>query len=145
MKNAHAHSAVEKLKRSVIQSKDFFETLNYFFDLMDAEVFSNIKSHRRIGEIRQYPELLPIIQLVQHQVSKRFDKVINQMIPLFFEIPEHHFFHGSCLFEEFHILLTVIYFSDIRTGILAMAAIGDEETDMMRFSFAEVSSTQKMH
>jgi hypothetical protein len=127
---------IEQLKRYVISSKDLSEAFHYFFDLVDNDTFFKIKSHHLIQDIHQYPELLTVMQLVKHETNERLGKSIKHLTPVFHGIPEYYFFHGPCLSDDFIIPLTVIYFSDIKTGLFA---ITDAKTDMMRFSLMKVS------
>jgi hypothetical protein len=127
---------LEQLKRYVVQSIELSEALNYFFDLTDRDAFSNIKSHCAIKNVREHPELLAVMQLVQKEMNERLGKSIKQLIPIFHEVPEDHFFHGTCLSVDLIMPLTVIYFSDVKTGIFATAG---KITDMMRFSLMKPS------
>jgi hypothetical protein len=133
---------IEKLKRYVVQSKELREPLNYFFDLMDAEVFSKIKSHRVIEAISQNTELMTVIQVVQQETSARLGQSIKQLTPIFHEIPEYYFFHGVCLSMDLAMPLAVIYFSDVKTGLFAVTG---SQTDMFRFSLMNVSDIKKQH
>ena len=129
---------IEQLKRYVVQSKDLREPLNYFFDLTDANAFSKIKSHRAVKKINQHTELMAVVQITH----ERFGKFVKQLTPIFYEIPEHHFFHGVCLSSNLVMPLVIIYFSDIKTGI---SAIASSQTDMMRFSLMKQSDIKEKH
>ncbi len=133
---------IEQLKRYVVQSKDLREPLNYFFDLTEANAFSKIKSHRVVKKINKHTELMAVVQIVQKETNERFGKFVKQLTPIFFGIPEHHFFHGTCLSSNLVMPLVIIYFADIKSGIFAIA---DSQTDMMRFSLMKQSDMKEMH
>lgn len=127
---------IEQLKQYVLSSKELSEALNYFFDLTDKDAFSKIKSHRAITNIHQHTELLAVLQHVQKEMDERLGKPIKKLIPIFHEIPEYAFFHGACLSVDLVLPLTIIYFSDVKTGLFATAGI---KTDMIRFSLVKPS------
>jgi hypothetical protein len=134
---------IEQLKRYVVQSKDLSEPFNYFFDLTDhTDTFSKIKSHRTVKNIHQHTELMAVVQVVQKVTNERLGKTVKQLIPIFHEIPESCFFHGVCLSVDLVMPLTVIYFSDIKTGLFATAA---GTTDMIRFSLMKASDQKENH
>jgi hypothetical protein len=135
-------NAIEKLKRFVVQSRDLSEPLNYFFDLTDADAFSSIKSHRVVKETNLYTELVAVLQVVKNEINERLGKAIKQLTPIFYEIPEQHFFHGTCLSGEL-MPIAVIYFSDVKTGVFAVTMGMGAKTDMMRFSLMEPSDVKK--
>jgi len=135
-------NCIEQLKRYVVQSKDLSEPLNYFFDLTDADAFSKIKSHRAVKQINQHNELMAVVQIVQKETNERLGRAIKQLIPVFHEIPEHHFFHGACLSHDLVMPLAVIYFADVKTGIFATAG---RQTDMMRFSLMKQADMKEKH
>lgn len=132
---------IEDLKRYVVQSKELSEPFNYFFDLIDrTDTFSNIKSHRILENIHQHTELMAVVQIVNKITNERLGKSLKQLTPIFHEIPESYFFHGVCLSVDLVVPLTVIYFSDVQTGLFATVG---SQTDMIRFSLTKVSSEQK--
>jgi hypothetical protein len=135
-------NCIEQLKRYVVQSKELNEPFNYFFDLTDTDAFSKIKSHRAVEQINQHTELMAVVQLVQKETNERLGRTIKQFIPIFHEIPEHHFFHGACLSVDLVMPLAVIYFSDVKTGLFA--TIG-KQTDMMRFSLMKQVDMKEKH
>jgi hypothetical protein len=130
-------SSIEQLKRYIIESKNLSEPLNYFFDLMDADVFSKIKSHRTIQSIDQNSELTAVLQVIQTTLNDRLGKSIKQLSPLFNEIPENHFFHGPCFSSELLIPLTILYFSDVKIGIFCIS--DNNNTEMFRFTLMKES------
>jgi hypothetical protein len=133
---------IEQLKQFVLQSRELSEPLNYFFDLTDADAFSKIKNHRAVKQINQHTELMAVVKIVQRETNERLGKSIKQFIPIFHEIPEHHFFHGVCLSRDLVMPLAVIYFADVKTGIFATAGT---QTDMMRFTLMKSSDLKEKH
>lgn len=133
---------LQTLQQYVLQSADLREPMNYFFDLMDADAFSGIKSHRPIKLINQYPELMAVTNIMQEAANERLGKSLKQITPLFHEIPEYYFFHGAFMSPGLVIPLVVIYFSNIKTGIFACA---DKQTDIMRFSLMKQSDMKASH
>jgi hypothetical protein len=142
MTNEIKMNNIEQLKQFVLQSRELSEPLNYFFDLTDADAFSKIKSHQPVKKINQHAELMAVVQVVQQEANNRLGKAIKQLTPVFFEIPEHHFYHGACLSTDLFIPLTVIYFSDVKTGIFATTGA---QTDMMRFTLMKASDLKERH
>jgi hypothetical protein len=95
-----------------------------------------------VMKINQQTELMAVLQVVKNEINERLGKAIKQLTPIFYEIPEQHFFHGTCLSGEL-MPIAVIYFSDVKTGVFAVTKGMGAKTDMMRFSLMEPSDLKK--
>ena len=134
---------IETLRQFVLQSTDLNEPLNYFFDLMDEHAIVNMKGHREVKQAKNNAELLAVIAVVEQAVNQRLGKTIQIVNLLFHEIPEHGFFHGLCMASNLAIPLTVIYFANVQTGVLA--ATDMQKTDIFRFSLTKKSDMKAVH
>ena len=133
---------LQTLKKLVVQSGDLSDPFNYFFDMMDLNLFDSMKSHRKIASISSENELFYVIRLIQDSIYRCIGINITKPIPIFFEVKDQHFNHGICTSPDLLLPLTVIYFSDIKTGL---AAISNSKTDIIRFSLISQPNQKDVH
>lgn len=134
-------SDFKKLKQLVLQSKNLSEPFNYFFDMVENKVIQATKE-RTTALLNEHKELPLILAMLSKEVSQILGMEIQDLKPRFLEIAEHHFMHGTCLCSEIFAPITLIYFSDVQTGILA---IGAEKVHLIRFSLAAKTASDPTH
>jgi hypothetical protein len=135
--------SMSELKRLAIESSDLGKPFNYFFDLMDNNVIFNLKGHQVVEQIEMHDELCAVIAAVKNGAAQKMGKSIQVASPVFFEVPEKGFFHGSCFVLGLHAPLAVFYFSNVQTGLFAMDAI--DQTYLFRFVLAKKIEMEKKH
>jgi hypothetical protein len=131
------------LKNFVCNSTNLNEPLNYFFDLVDENKLFKLKGHRKISNLNKYDELVIIGNVVKEELNKWLDNAAEVLIPIFYEIPKEHFYHGMLMSTVLDIPLTILYFSDIQTGVFAFTHAG--ETKMSRFILSNAKTYMNQH
>ncbi len=130
-----------ELKNKVISAKDLGDVLNTFFDLMDNNVIQSIKDHVTLKNIQHNHELLSVIKSIEHTVSQFMGKPVTLAQPLLNEIQSERFYHGVCFSKSLIMPLTLIYFSDVGTGVFTF--MQKNKTEMFRFSMVRVDEAGK--
>jgi len=131
----------DKLRQLVVEEKDLNKSFNYFFDLMDQNKI-NIDDHPPIDQ-KDNKEFSAILQAIERGVSDKLGIKAKIVSPMFFAVPEHGFFHGTCLLAKSFVSLPVLYFSSAQTGIFAIS--DHEKSEMFRFILAKISDMDKRH
>ena len=130
-----------ELKNKVISAKDLNDVLNTFFDLMDNHVIQSIKGHKTLANIQHNRELLSVISSVEHTVSQFMGKPVTLTQSLLNEIPSGYFYHGICFSKSLIVPLTLLYFSDVGTGVFTF--MQKNKTAIFRFSMVRVDEAGK--
>lgn len=125
---------ISTLKKLLLESKQFNEIWNYFFDLMEQGNF--IEKSTPIHDLTKNEVLVKVLATIEQHFFKK-----NKIVPSAFSgISSENFYHGS--FSVHGILMPCVffYFSDINMGSLTYQK--ERSTEMFRFSLAKVTSLQ---
>lgn len=133
---------LEKLKGLILRSLDLHEPFHYFFDLVSANKIAHERTYEGMAEIGQNEDLLLVINVLKEKLSKRQGKPIDSLFPVLYEVPQHCFFHGSCFLDNIFAMISIVYYSDIKTGLFGIV---DKKTDLYRFSFIKPAETDRNH
>jgi len=120
-----------ELKNLISMSPNLDNVLNYFFDMQDA------------GKLEASTSILPPFSVDIDKFFKVIEKIIGTYLnvkiriskPMFQIIRQESIIHGVCKIGSDLPLLTVIFASDIKIGIIAMVQNGD--TKLWRITLSE--------
>jgi hypothetical protein len=113
------------LKDKLVNAKNFSQVWEYFFDHFgeDAEFIAQ-------GERARDSFLEAVLAEVGKELFGRPVRLTNLLLT---RLADQHFLHGACAMDGR--LANVLYFEDIRVGLLAViASFTPGETKMVRFS-----------
>jgi len=136
---------IAELKKMVIGPSDMGATFHYFFDMIDSNQIRDTHKTFTKHDIKQSRELGALILSMESILTNFSNKKIKISKPLLFYIPTEHFFHGSCDIHMESQPITVLYFSDIKSGVFCTAGI-NEQTEYFRIALAPAThDKQKAH
>jgi hypothetical protein len=113
------------LKEKLIHARNFTRVWEYFMDQ-----FGQDPEFIALGDTTEDPFLEAILL---HVGKGLFGRAVTSADFLLTRLPEHQFLHGGGTIDGR--LANVLYFEDIRIGLLAVVvSINPSETKMVRFS-----------
>ncbi len=115
-------SRLERLKTLLATSKDISKIFEYFMDHFGLD-----SDFLELGKRTERPELTQMVLIAGEQIFKK--RCVMQMHFLI-EVPGTTFIHGAGMLNGH--LLNVLYFEDIWTGAVALAA--NKEAELTHFS-----------
>jgi hypothetical protein len=121
---------LKTLKKKLVDEKDFFKVMNYFFDYFgENQAFIDLGAPAR-------HELLETILGQVGETLVGSPVVLSNLRTL--HLPEHKFFHGACTINRQ--MATFFFFEDIQVGLMAVAkSLHAAETKIIRFTGYQVS------
>ena len=128
---------LKTLQDLVILSTDLFKPITYFFSLMNDKKISDELNRFPISNMDANPEWSAMIQAVKRTGANKLKKPLQITETFFFSVPTHQFIHGACFVSNMLFPLTVVYFSNVQTGLFAIT--GGKQSDAFRFSLAKIS------
>lgn len=127
---------ISTLKKLLLESKQFNEIWNYFFDLMEQGDF--IKKSKSIHNLTKNEVLTDVLTAIEQFTFKK-----AKMTPLSFsEISKEHFYHGAFSIPGILMPCAFFYFSDINMGSFAYPT--ERSTEIFRFSLTKVTNPQTL-
>jgi hypothetical protein len=116
---------LDSLKEKLVTARDFGRVFDFFL-----RNFGEKPEFLTLGESVRAPDLEELLRQIGRQMFGG-DVPLGDLRML--RLPEQGFIHGGCSLNGR--LATVIYFEDIQTGLLAVAAsVSPPETKLARFS-----------
>lgn len=118
-------SLLATLKETLVHATNLSDVWTYFYDH-----FGEDPQFIALGQRARHPFLETVLGEVGRQLFGKTVPVDNLLLT---ELPEHQFVHGGCTLGGR--LANVMYFEDIRMGMLAVVvSFTSSETKMVRFT-----------
>ncbi len=114
---------LRQLKQKLVDDKDLSKIWLFFMDN-----FADHMEFTELGETASHEYLDAVLHKICQQMFNKTTKITNFLL---IYIPEHKFFHGSFLVKEY--VGGVIYFEDIKTGLVAVSS-ESSPTDEVKYS-----------
>ena len=118
-------SLLDTLRYKIDTVKNLSEAFEYFFDH-----FAEHREFLTCGQLAEDPMLTQLLTHIGGTVLKTTRVKLEGLRTV--RIEEYNFIHGGLTING--AIATVIYFDDIRKGILAMQQRGRQATDFVRFT-----------
>ena len=117
------------LKEMLCHEQNLHTTFNYFFDLSDEHIFSQLPDHQPIEQVTDL-QYLGMLKALRQGISATLQQSIQAEDGCFFVAPSQHLIHGAFLIKGLPV--AAFYFKDIELGIYAV--IRGLNTETYKFS-----------
>jgi hypothetical protein len=136
--------SIQALKKQLVSSPVLSDILSSFMDIMEEPDNMPFQKTVDFETIKQDHELVQVINIVAAMASRFLEKPVEINQPVLCQIVAESFYHRFCISRDLPMPLTLLYFSDIQTGLFALSGL-TAATEIFRFSLAKSENVHAAH